>query len=372
MADDDLVMESTTDSPEQIAHGLGIDEQIDAMPVETADGEAEPIAEGDPEPEPEAAPIGEVTAHPSRQAAPRNPAKAKRLAPRNINGAVAAVRREEEAKRKVAETERDAALARVAELTTGIARTSAAAAPSRQAVKPVVADDIPDTHPAIKVLTDKITALGAKPKQGDFADFDEFEEKRDTWIEERARLRARVDSVREDVARRETLANDEAQRAAEQTTNAFQAAEGKARTRHADYDEQIEKAKTDGVRVSDDIVTALLESAHGGELRYYLCANRAEVDRLNKLSPHRQIAELGMIESRIIASLPTEPRGGRPAARSTKAPEPQENLIGDLSVPPTFKSREEEMNDPRTTQARYNKLRNEMDAESGRRLVHLH
>jgi hypothetical protein len=235
---------------------------------------------------------------------------------------------------------------------------------------PVSPEAIPDTHPAVASLLTKITALGAKPKQGDFEDYEEFETKRDTWIEERARLRARVDSVREDVARRLTLEQAEANRAAKETTTRFEQTEAAARERHDDYDEQIQAAKDANIRVSDDIVTAMLESPHGGELRYYLCANPSEVSRLMTLTPHRQIVELGMIESRIAASLPEPAATRRPTARTTRAPEPQRNLIGDLASAGTrFKSPEEEMNHPATTQARYNQLRNEMDRQSGRRVM---
>jgi hypothetical protein len=367
-------MESTTDSPEQIAEGLGV--ESDEPAVETADGEADPAAieeppvEGDePAEETDEPPAGEVTRHPEKVvAAKAKPTvKGKKLAPRNVNGAIAAARREAEAKTKVAETERDAALARVKELTTGIERP----APRAQippSAKPIVAEDVPDTHPRIAALLTKMTALGAKPKQGDFEDFEEFEEKRDKWIEDRATLRGRVESVREDVARQATLESDEANRAAADTASSFKLTEDHAREQHDDYDEQIAAAAKAGLRVSDDIATAILESPHGGELRYYLCAHPSEVDRIMALRPHRQIAELGIIESRIAASLPEQKPKARPTARVTKAPDPQQNLIGDLGGGGTrFKTREEEMNHPGTTLARYNVLRNQMDVETGRR-----
>lgn len=374
--DDDITFESTTDTADQIADGLG----VELVPAATAETETVEAAAGDDhaeaadegvEAEADASEpvVGEVTASPLKGTAPKT-IRPKRQAPRNVNGAIAAVRREAEAKTKVAETERDAALARIAELTAGRpAQLPVAATPKPRATtaKVVSADDVPDTHPQVAALLTKITALGAKPKQGDFPEFEDFEEKRDTWIEERARLRARVDSVREDVARRESLANDEAQRAAEETTTAFEATEATARTRHADYDEKISAARTAGINVSDDVVTALLESPHGGELRYYLCANPGEVARINALSPHRQVVELGIIESRITASLPAEPKTpARPGARVTHAPAPQRNLVGDL--PSVAKKRD--LNDPTLTQPEYNRLRDEMDRESGRRVTH--
>ncbi len=373
--DDDLVMESTTDSPEQIAEGLGIELAEDQPAVEAAaEGDAAPVTEpADDEAETE--PVGEVTPEPAKVVAAKPRAgepKKKLAAPRNVNGAIAAVRREEEARRKVAETERDAALARIAELTAGRPAQTAAAAHAERAdlarVTAVKPEDVPDTYPEIAALTTKITALGPKPKQADFADFDEFEEKRDTWIEERARLRARVDSVREDVARRETVAIAEAHRAAQETTTAFQASEATARARHADYDDKVKATIAAGLIVSDDLGRAILESPHGGELRYYLMANPAEVARLNALSPHRQLVEIGMVESRIAASLQPDGRHEptRPTARTTRAPDPQRNLVGELPSA----ARKKDLNDPSLTQAEYNRLRDEMDRESGRRVTH--
>lgn len=377
--DDDLVMESTTDSQEEIAAGLG----VELTPIETAadgdespvddPGTAAPVDEGtadegdlDADAADEGQPA-EVTEPPVRQSAPRP--RAPRAQPRRVSGAAAAARRESEAKLRVAETQRDAALARVAELTSGIPSRPAAAV-AREEAQPVVVEaaSVPDTHPQVAAALAAVTALGARPKQDDFPDFEVFEAAKDTWIEDRARLRMRVDVVREDVARRLSQEGTEANRAAQATKSAFAQAEEGCRTRHADYDEQVEAATKAGVRVSQDVAMAMLESPIGADVRYYLITHPKEITRIAALTPHRQVAEIGILEGRIAASI-RQPSGrvlttGRP--RVSLAPEPQENLMGDLPSGGR-KSREEEMNDPRTTQVRYNQLRNEMDRESGRR-----
>lgn len=111
-----------------------------------------------------------------------------------------------------------------------------------------------------------------------------------------------------------------------------------------------------------------MESPVGGEVTYYLVSNPQELARLNSLSPHRAIAELGVIEGRIQAAARTTPAAAaptpRPGARTTKAPEPQKVLLGDFSGA----SRPKDLNDPNLTLAEYNRLRDEMDIDSGRRV----
>lgn len=371
MADDDLIMESTTDSPEQIAEGLGVtapavetspDDVDDTTPVDEPDDADAPI--GDPATDEPA--ISDPPALNARGTAAKAPKTAKVAKPqlKSVHGAAAAARRQSAAKLLVLTAERDAALARVKELAAG--GSVAAPAPKTAATSTVVEPDtIADTHPRIAAILAKITALGAKPKQADFADFEEFEEKRDTWIEERARLRARADSVREDVAHRETIALEEANRAAKTTQTSYETSVDASKGRHADYDDVMAAAREQGLTVSPDVRTALFESPDGGEVTYYLCKNPQEVTRLNGLSPHRQLAELGVLEGRIRASIKTP--GKAPLARTTRAPDPQDHLVGDL--PSSRKAREvEDFSDATLSQAEYNRVRDEQDRASGRRL----
>lgn len=366
--DDDLTFESTTDTPEQIAEGLGLDpvepteEPGDGdVAVEAAAGE-EPVAEVVETDEAEE-PVGEVTAHPHKATAPRK-AKASRPQAKAVAGAAAAARRASDAKLKVAEAERDAALERVKELAAG-RQPVAATTRTAPVEKVVTADQIPDTHPDIQAVRAKITALGPKPKQEDFTDFAEFEDKKDQWLEDRAFLRGREATVREDVARRETIATTEANRAAQATATAFEQSVAAAKGRHADYDDQMEAARTAGITVGSDVGTALMESAIGADVAYYLVTHPAEVERINALSPHRQIAEVGILEGRIAAAMrsPAPITATRPSARLTRAPEPQGTVLGDLSG--TAKTKD--INDPSLTQAEYNRMRDQMDRDSGRR-----
>lgn len=374
MADNDLVFESTTDSPEQIAEGLGVVLAPDSGGQDGADATVEdPGSEpegvegaGDPDP----APVGEVTPQATRVTAPRpvvaDKPKSPKPAPRSVNGAVAAARRESEAKLKVAEAERDAALARVRELAAAHPLDPQTQRPAAARVTTTIRpEDIPETHPELVAVQVEMTALGKKPVQGDFADFEEFEAKRDQWIEDRATLRSDLNAVRKDVARRETDAIATANRAAAETASAFEQSVSAAKVRHADYDDVMAHVRDDGITVGREIGHLLMESPHGGEVTYYLATHPAEVDRINTLSPARQLAAVVQIEDRLTATLGGRPgTPPRPTARTTRAPDPQVHLVGDLPSARTAK----DLNDPSLSQAEYNRLRDQMDRESGRRL----
>jgi hypothetical protein len=70
----------------------------------------------------------------------------------------------------------------------------------------------------------------------------------------------------------------------------------------------------DELPLTKSIVEALVDSDTPAKLMHYMAANPAEVERISKLSPARQAAELGKLE----AKLPSTPR-------TSKAPDP----IGD-------------------------------------------
>lgn len=385
MGDEDIVMESTTDSPEQIAAGLGV--TLDSLPEggepEAAPAEEPVAAEGDAEPVAadageEAEPVGEVTPQPNVGKTTRAP----RPQRKTVDGAAAAARRQANGKIAVLETENEALKRRLAELTVGQVAAHPAggtetpvAARTPVVTEPVAVDpsEIPDTHPEVAKAVAQRTALGAKPKQEDFDSFDAFEEARDAYIEARARIGARIEFVREDVARRESIARTEANRAAQETVARFSESVEVARAAHADYDEKMEHATRAGWTIGGDLRTALLESPVGGEVTYYLVSNPEELARINSLSPHRAIAALGAIEDRIQAAggrvAPQATRQPvstpRPAAtRTTRAPEPQKVLLGDFSgsVKPV------DLNDPNISLAEYNRARDEMDIQSGRRV----
>jgi len=378
MADDnDLVMESTTDSPEQIADGLGV-ELAPETTLETSDAATadEPVieagatdvpAEGDESDQP-----GEVTPEVARVAAPKRAPRPQR---KTADAAAAAARRQADADKRVLEEENAALRRRLEQLSTGLVTADATATRPVQAVDaaPVVVapEDISDEHPALATVQAQIAKLGVKPQQADFDDYDAFETARDEWIENRASLKARLNFVREDVARQESIALDAANRAARETAVQFESSVQSARQRYEDYDDVMATAREQDLRVPRDLGQALMESPVGADVLYYLCTNPAEVERITALSTTRALAEIGKLEGRIQARLGGRPgpRGivpaptARPGARITRAPEPQRTVLGDM--PSTAVKRD--LNDPSLSQSEYNRLRDQMDRESGRR-----
>lgn len=381
MNDDDLVMESTTDSPEQIADGLGVElapeTTLETVDTPTGDeavaaGEGDTaVVEGQTPVEEEPIAEGEVTPEPARVAGPKRAARPQR---KSADAAAAAARRAADADKRVLEEENAALRRRLKQLAsdpdtaTGAATTTTRTAPVAAVV--ITPDQVPDTHPELATMQTQIEALGAKPQQADFEDFDQFENARDQWIETRASLRAEMNTVRKDVARRESIALDAANRAASETADAFAQTVADARSRHADYDDAMDAAREQGLAVSRDLGQALMESPVGAEVLYHLVTNPSEVDRLAALSPTRALTELGMIEGRIAARLAGRPGAARPVsqqtrpvARTTRAPEPQRTVLGEMPSAPNRRN----LNDPNLSQQEYNRLRDEMDRESGRR-----
>ncbi len=378
--DDALVMESTTDTPEQIAEGLGVQLEASAEPEGEAPdgedlssaGEASEDAALDAGAGDEPAPVAqEVTPDTARVEAPKSRPGTRRA--RATDGAAAAARRTEAARRVIAETERDAALERIKELTAGKPLTSEArpAATTTTRVATVAAikpEQVPDTHPEIAEILARRQALGPKPKQDDFADFEEYETKLHEWLTESGALRGEERTARKGVAARLTTEHEQANRAVTETMERFAQSRAAAKARHADYDAVMDDASAADVRVLAHIKEGIAESDIGGELTYYLAKNTAELDRIQALPPVKGLVALGALEGRIRATMPRQATTTRTIARTTRAPLPQESLVGD--GPAGAETRD--LNDPSLSMSEYNRLRNEMDEKSGRRVSTTH
>lgn len=70
-------------------------------------------------------------------------------------------------------------------------------------------------------------------------------------------------------------------------------------------------------------VDVILESELGGDLAYYLGKNDAEAQRISKLSPARQAAELGKLEAKLASE---------PIKKASKAPAPVDTVTGRSST----------------------------------------
>jgi len=364
-------MESTTDSAEEMAEGLGVslreaapEGEVPAQESDEADASGETISEPA---------VGAADLESDDDASTTVEAEApKRHTRKSVNGAAAAARKQASAKQRALAEENERLKAQLAE-----SMKSATAAPhvaeratiTVPTVEPVKAESIPDTHPEMSVVLKALEDLGPKPKQGDYGDFDEFEEARDKWIEQKARLGARIDYVREDVARRETIALEQASRDFAAVAKTYEQSVVRARGRHEDYDTAMAQATEQGLDLPAELKEALMQSPEGGEVIYHLVTNPDEVDRLNQLPRSRALAELGILEGRVTAHLKRQPHSQqpttaqRPTGRISRAPLPQGTSLGDAPAA----HGELSLDDPSLSLAEYNRRRDAMDVLSGRR-----
>ena len=300
-----------------------------------------------------------------RVAAKRDPAA------RRLDAVAAAARRRAERKpggpvrselqERIAglEAKLDAALGSGASV---VARATSPELPPDQTVRP---EHVPDAHPEVAAAITRLNALGPKPASGDFADFDAFETARDEWLEKRGAARSDISSVRRDVARSLTTAREAAFRDAHTAHSRFQISESQARVRHADYDTVVADATKNPVIVAPWMANAVLESDLGGELKYFVMTNREEAARISQLPEKQGLMALGVVEHGIRQAL------GRPAAvrqaprsaangqfvRVSNAPKPTGSDLGGRAG----NGRVLSLDDPRISQAEYNRRRNEMD-----------
>lgn len=385
---DDLVFESTTDSPEQIREGLGLPQADPAPAVATeipvvAAGET-PAAEAEAAPVSGAAPpatVGDPAGEGDEAPVQTRGADGKFVTPPKARKPVAVQPRIDKLTREntevlaratTAEAERDALKRRLDEL---VAPKPVAAAP------PVVAAPVfdPDTYrdPAVTAAYERQrTALGAEPKQEDFEDFQEFRRSERSYDRKLAAIDANESTAHQRAADRASLAAQDATRAVQATFSTFAERQNAARARHADWDEVMQQGMAipfKGRPYANDIQQAILESEQGPEIVYHLAQHPEELARLQAApSVHVAMVELGGIAAALKAAPPASVPAGAtqtgpatavapvvaaPPSRSmSRAPEPQGTALGgSASTTP------QALDDPNISQAEYNRRRNAQD-----------
>lgn len=99
----------------------------------------------------------------------------------------------------------------------------------------------------------------------------------------------------------------QAQAAAEQREKEARAREfgkrmAETRAKHDDFDDVLRSIQgTNLDRVHTDVTEYIQESEHGGDLLYHLAKNPDVLERLQKMSPRKFIAELGKLETKFEA-----------------------------------------------------------------------
>lgn len=174
----------------------------------------------------------------------------------------------------------------------------------------------------------KESTAAEKPQQKDFETYDEYIEALTDWKTEQALLK-----------REQSKQADQQKQTAEEQTKAVLDAHAarvdEAKTRYADWDKAFE-GMTDS-SFTDAIMVAIFESDHGPDITYHLAKHRDELARIAALSPIRQAAEIGKIETRFAKADDSDDDAGgkadekpepKPKPRVTQAPAPAKPLKG--------------------------------------------
>lgn len=351
---DTLVMESTTDTPEQMREGLGLpaldaethtpdastDEDGDVGLEEAPPAEA---AEVDPEPVVET-PVAPVVPKAAAPVAPVKPKPAAKPTQKELDRVAARARREAETKAEILAAENktlrellDRGVAPAVQLTGEIAPD------------PTIAAD----------YAAKRAKLGAKPKQTDFEDFDEFEDKRDTWIENRATLNAQEALAHQGAAQRSGLDRERATRDVQAQVTVYEASALAARARHADFAQVMQAADNRKAVLGDHLKAPILRCGDaGGEIAYHLAKHPDVLASLNAMDAVDAALEIGALRRTLMSPTPAARPPVKPVSR---APAPQGTELGAAS------SVIADDLENATSQAEYNRMRDKQDKARRRR-----
>lgn len=372
MADDDLTMSSTTDSPEEIRAGLGLPPVEPPAPIDpvaaaqavldaamaeaAAKVEAAKVAETPVVAEPIAAePVVAKAAEPVVQARKPRP-KVERIDELTKEKAA------ERAARIVAETEASALRTRLAELT-------AAAVKPAEPVKPAV------------VAKDRLTEIAeakaalVEPKEEDFQDFAALRKAERVFDRQLAQLEAEETFERKLAADRRASA-DLAIRTHADRVAALETSRAAAKAKYADWDVVV----TDDVQISPVMREWLLRPDHhdlAGDVTHALGANRDETARIRALDDAARLANrfpteaiqamddlAATVKAKLAAPASSAHAGATqvgaaspaPAKPLTRAPEPATTQLGGSASTVTTDL------EAVSSQAEYNRLRNRQEA----------
>lgn len=171
----------------------------------------------------------------------------------------------------------------------------------------------------------------AAPKREDYDDHEEFLRDNARWEarkEVRAELEAREKAQREAKAREEFATS----------LKTHGDREDQARAKYADYEDVAYNPR---LPITDAMHRAIIHSDDSAELLYYLGHNASDAERISRLHPIAQAAEIGKLSARLTVdpSTPSKSPASKPAPVS-QAPEPIEpgSSKGGMTVsgkPPT-------------------------------------
>lgn len=147
-----------------------------------------------------------------------------------------------------------------------------------------------------------------KPTFIDYNDIEAYSEAVATWTAERAVQKA--------------LANQDADRGSRTVLSDYETRLTAFKKITPDFDEVFEDLN--GIQLAPEVMNGVLESEIGPQLAYYLATNLNVVQRLNSLSPHKRLIELGKLEAQLEQPR-TEPESTK---KASSAPAPLKTPTG--------------------------------------------
>jgi hypothetical protein len=161
----------------------------------------------------------------------------------------------------------------------------------------------------VQRLTERLEKLEA-PKPDDYENPDDYTAAAAAHATRKANLEDQIEEGKENLKGLSSASE-------EVRADAFKDASADARKRYADFDKV---ALGDHWKPTPIMMDVILDSDRSADLAYYLGANPEEADRISRLSPGRQAAELGKIEASKLPDLTPKPKP------QTKAPPPIEPI----------------------------------------------
>jgi len=162
---------------------------------------------------------------------------------------------------------------------------------------------------------------GTASTEGDEPQAEDFK-----TVGEYAKALAKYEAAQALKAERAERAKDTQKQAIENVQQQFAERVASTAKEIPDYHEVVEAADWE---VPHHIQAYIVDSEQGARLGYHLAKNRAEFDRIAKLSPIRAFAELGKLEDKITAkAAPDAKAPAAPAAQVSRAPAPITPLEG--------------------------------------------
>ncbi len=171
-----------------------------------------------------------------------------------------------------------------------------------------------------KVKQDKPAAKAAEPDPSSFDSYDDYLDALAGWEDGQEQQEA-PDEQETDAGKEQGKKQDKTEvdqdfvDALDDVNEAF----ADTRKQHSDFDEVIGQPD---LMISRDMVLAMAEADDPGAIAYHLGKNKAEAERISKLSPVAQAREIGKLEVKLSA----EPKA--PSKKTTAAPAPIDPVKG--------------------------------------------